>query len=87
MTPIATRSTSPSLDAATVRFDARSAIKPTVPATSVCCRGPAASRTGRRVWALEGTGSFAAGLVAVLAEAGEDVVEIQNMKRVPRREE
>jgi transposase len=28
-----------------------------------------------------GTGSFAAGLVAVLAEAGEDVVEIQNKKR------
>src|SRR4051812_40210512 len=36
---------------------------------------------GRRVWALEGTGSFAAGLVTVLAEAGEDVVEIQNKKR------
>jgi transposase len=36
---------------------------------------------GRRVWALEGTGSFAAGLVSVLAEAGEDVVEIQNNKR------
>jgi transposase len=33
------------------------------------------------VWALEGTGSFAAGLVAVLAEAGEDVVEIQSKKR------
>ena len=36
---------------------------------------------GRRVWALEGTGSFAAGLVAALAEAGEDVVEIQSIKR------
>jgi transposase len=36
---------------------------------------------GRRVWALEGTGSFAAGLVIVLAEAGEDIVEIQNNKR------
>lgn len=36
---------------------------------------------GRRVWALEGTGSFAAGFVTVLAEAGEDVVEIQNKKR------
>jgi transposase len=35
---------------------------------------------GRRVWALEGSGSFA-GLVTVLAEAGEDVVEIQNNKR------
>ena len=36
---------------------------------------------GRRVWALEGTGSFAAGLVAVLADAGEDVVEITGAKR------
>ena len=40
-----------------------------------------AAAPGRRVWALEGTGSFAAGLVTVLAEAGEDVVEIQNKKR------
>ena len=31
---------------------------------------------GRRVWALEGTGSFAAGLATALAEAGEDVVEL-----------
>jgi transposase len=36
---------------------------------------------GRRVWALEGTGSFAAGLVMVLAEAGEDVVEVSTGKR------
>lgn len=36
---------------------------------------------GRRVWALEGTGSFAAGLATVLAEAGEDVVEISGGKR------
>ena len=36
---------------------------------------------GRRVWALEGTGSFAAGFVAVLAGAGEDVVEITGDKR------
>jgi len=36
---------------------------------------------GRRVWALEGTGSFAAGLVTVLAQAGEDVVEITGGKR------
>jgi hypothetical protein len=32
--------------------------------------------TGRRVWALEGTGSFAAGLATALAQAGEDVVEV-----------
>ena len=36
---------------------------------------------GRRVWALEGTGSFAAGLVTVLAAAGEDVMEITGGKR------
>jgi hypothetical protein len=36
---------------------------------------------GRRVWALEGTGSFAAGLVTVLADAGENIVEIQNNRR------
>jgi transposase len=36
---------------------------------------------GRRVWALEGTGSFASGLVTTLAEAGEAVVEITGGKR------
>ena len=30
---------------------------------------------------MEGTGSFAAGLVAALAEAGEDVVEISGRRR------
>jgi hypothetical protein len=37
--------------------------------------------SGRRVWALEGTGSFAAGLADALAEAGEDVVEVGALKR------
>ena len=36
---------------------------------------------GRRVWALEGTGSFGAGLAAALAELGEDVVEVNGGKR------
>jgi hypothetical protein len=36
---------------------------------------------GARVWALEGTGSFAAGLAAFLAQAGEDVVEVAAGKR------
>jgi transposase len=36
---------------------------------------------GRRVWALEGTGSFAAGLAEALAQAGEDVVEVGALKR------
>jgi hypothetical protein len=43
--------------------------------------GPAArSRPARR--GLEGTGSFAAGLATMLAEAEEDVVEITGRKRV-----
>jgi len=36
---------------------------------------------GRRIWALEGTGSFAAGLVVFLVEAGEAVVEVGALKR------
>lgn len=36
---------------------------------------------GRRIWALEGTGSFAAGLVVFLTEAGETVTEIGALKR------
>jgi transposase len=36
---------------------------------------------GRRVWALEGTGSFAAGLAVFLAQAGEEVVEVGGVKR------
>lgn len=36
---------------------------------------------GRRVWALEGTGSFAAGLVVFLTAAGEPVVEVGALKR------
>jgi len=36
---------------------------------------------GRRVWALEGTGSFAAGLAAALSQAGEDVVEVGGFRR------
>jgi transposase len=36
---------------------------------------------GRRVWALEGTGSFAAGLFVFLVDAGETVVEVGALKR------
>jgi transposase len=36
---------------------------------------------GPRIWALEGTGSFAAGLVVVLLDAGETVVEVGAIKR------
>ena len=36
---------------------------------------------GRRLWALEGTGSFASGLVCLLTEAGEEVVEVTGTRR------
>jgi hypothetical protein len=37
---------------------------------------PARQAPSRRVWALEGTGRFAAGFATALAEAGEHVVEV-----------
>lgn len=41
--------------------------------------------TGRRVWAIEGTGSFGAGLTTYLLEHGERVVEIDRPQRPARR--
>jgi transposase len=40
---------------------------------------------GRRCWALEGTGSYGAGLTRFLLERGEWVVEIDRPQRPPRR--
>lgn len=40
---------------------------------------------GRRAWAIEGTGSFGAGLTAFLLEHGEWVIEIDRPKRPARR--
>lgn len=40
---------------------------------------------GRRVWAIEGTGSYGAGLTTYLLEQGEWVVEIDRPKRTARR--
>ncbi|MFD7498420.1 transposase [Streptomyces sp. NPDC059832] len=40
---------------------------------------------GRRCWALEGTGSYGAGLAALLDQAGECVVEVCRPKRLPNR--
>ena len=40
---------------------------------------------GRRVWAIEGTGSFGAGLTSVLLEQGEWVVEVDRPARPARR--
>jgi transposase len=41
--------------------------------------------SGRRVWAVEGTGSFGAGLTSFLAGHGELVVEVDRPKRPARR--
>jgi transposase len=40
---------------------------------------------GRRVWAVEGTGSFGAGLTSLLVAGGEVVVEVDRPKRPARR--
>lgn len=40
---------------------------------------------GRRVWAIESTGSFGAGLTSFLLERGERVVEVDRPKRPARR--
>jgi len=41
--------------------------------------------SGRRVWAVEGTGSFGAGLTSLLVDHGELVVEVDRPKRPARR--
>jgi transposase len=43
------------------------------------------SAPGRRVWAIEGTGSFGAGLTTYLLEQGEWVVEVDRPVRAARR--
>jgi hypothetical protein len=40
---------------------------------------------GRRLWAVEGAGSFGAGLTAVLQQHGEQVVEVARPKRPASR--
>jgi transposase len=40
---------------------------------------------GRRVWAIEGTGSYGAGLARYLAERGETVLEVSRTPRTERR--
>ena len=41
--------------------------------------------SGRRVWAIEGTGSFGAGLTTFLLERSEWVVEVDQPRRLPSR--
>ena len=61
----------------------------TVPATPIgyLCgyRFAVEQAPGRRVWAIEGTGSYGAGLTAYLLEQGEWVVEIDRPARPARR--
>jgi transposase len=45
----------------------------------------AGRHTGERLWAVEGTGSYGAGLTAVLLAAGERVVEVERPARPARR--
>src|SRR2546423_15549904 len=40
---------------------------------------------GRRVWAIEGTGSYGVGLARYLAERGETVLEVSRTPRTERR--
>jgi transposase len=40
---------------------------------------------GRRCWAIEGAGSFGAGLAVFLADHGEQVVEVPRRRRSARR--
>ena len=53
--------------------------------TRVCWPSPVHTRQGRRVWAIEGTGSFGAGLTSALLAQGEQVVEIDRPARPARR--
>ena len=46
-----------------------------------CCSLAAEQAPGRRVWALEGTGCYGAGLTGFLVDHGEWVVEIDRPKR------
>jgi transposase len=45
----------------------------------------AAAHPGRRIWAIEGTGGYGAGLARLLATYGERVVELDRPKRPARR--
>ena len=60
----------------------------TVPATPAGYRkllALADRQRGRRVWAIEGTGGYGAGLTRFLQRHGEQVVELDRPKRAARR--
>ena len=68
---------------------ARSPLRPrssrTRLATSGCCASRACTPPGRRVWAIESSGSFGAGLTTFLLEQGEWVAAIDRPTRPARR--
>ena len=72
------------LDAVTGRVRGQTVDRTDGPAYSRLLAWARQHAPGRRVWALEGTSSFAAGFVTMLAEAGEDIVEIPGQKRSRR---
>ena len=72
------------LEAGTGRVRAQTADRTDGPAYARLLAWARQHAPGRRVWALEGTSSFAAGFVTILAEAGEDIVEIPGQKRSRR---
>jgi transposase len=59
----------------------------TVPADPAGYRRPAAlgAGYGRRMWAIEGTGTYGVGLTTQLLSLGEKVVEVDRPARSPRR--
>ena len=60
----------------------------TVPATSAGYQQVlklASQQPGQRIWAIEGTGGYGAGLTRFLQALGEQVVELDRPKRTARR--
>ena len=52
-----------------------------------CCASPAESAPGRRAWAIEGTGSYGAGLAAFLSQGGRSLaLEVDRPRRPARRD-
>ena len=56
-----------------------------MPATAAPPSDPLDSAAGRRVWAIEGTGSYGAGLARFLIKRGEVVLEVSRAPRPQRR--
>jgi transposase len=59
--------------------------RPPPPGTGSCWAGRSGMRRTGGVWAVEGTGSFGAGLTSLLTGRGETVVEVDRPKRPARR--